>query len=135
MKFTKFIFSLFVIFLASHLVSQSILENKINHFMAEIADNEKPGCAIGVIKSGEILLAKGYGLANLEHRITFTEKTISDIGSVAKQFTCMAITMLENSGQLSLDDEIQKHLPYIPYFGSPITIRHLVHHTSGIREI
>lgn len=103
--------------------------------MAEITDNEKPGCAVGVLKSGKILLAKGYGLANLEHRIPFTEKTISDIGSVAKQFTCMAITILEKKGQLSLDDNIQKHLPYIPDFGPPITIRHLVHHTSGIREI
>ena len=102
------------------------------------ANNQRgsyPGLAVGVVKGGQLMLAKGYGLANLEHGLPFTPNTISDIGSLAKQMTCFAMVLLAQNKQLSLDDNIQKYLPEVPDFGNPITIRNLIHHTSGLREI
>lgn len=94
-----------------------------------------PGVAVGILKEGQLIFSKGYGLANLEHGLPFTPNTVSDIGSVAKQITCFALVLLAQRGQLKLDDDIRKHLPEVPDFGQPITIRHLMNHTSGLREI
>jgi CubicO group peptidase (beta-lactamase class C family) len=92
-----------------------------------------PGCAVGVMKEGELLFKAGYGLANVEHRIPNTPSTVFNIGSEAKQFTAMAILLLAAEGKLALDDLIRQHLPESPAFGETITVRHLVHHTSGLR--
>ena len=73
-------------------------------------------------------------MANLEHGIPNMPSTVYDIASVSKQFGGIAIAMLAQSGQISLDDEIRTHIPEVPDFGTPITIRHLVHHTSGLRD-
>ncbi|MBN2834564.1 MAG: beta-lactamase family protein [Candidatus Delongbacteria bacterium] len=94
-----------------------------------------PGCAVGVYSKGEILFSKGYGIANLDYDIEISPKTVFDIGSVSKQFTAACIVLLESEGKLALDDIIQKHLPEIPkYAEGDITIRHLLHHTSGLRD-
>ena len=81
-----------------------------------------------------IIHKQGYGTANLEYDIPITTGTIFDIASVSKQFAAFAITTLAHDGKLSLDDDIQRHLPDVPDFGSIITIRHLLHHTSGLRD-
>jgi CubicO group peptidase (beta-lactamase class C family) len=94
-----------------------------------------PGCALGVVREGRLDYARGYGLASIEHGVPITPATVFDIGSVSKQFTAMAIVLLAQDGKLSLDDEIQKFLPEMPrYRGGAITIRHLLHHTSGLRD-
>ena len=98
-------------------------------------DKDRPGAAVGIYKDGKMIFMKGYGLANLEHAIPFTTKTISDIGSVAKQMTDFAIVLLTQKGLISLDDPINKYLEEVPVCASEITIRHLIHHTSGLREI
>ena len=93
-----------------------------------------PGCALAIIKDGRIIYKRGYGMANLDHNIPITSKTVMDIMSMDKQFTAMSILLLSKRGKLSLDDEIHKYLPELPQYQSPITIRHLIHHTSGIRD-
>lgn len=109
------------------------LETKIDSLFAEY--NNSPGCAIGVYSNGEILYKKGYGIANLDYNIKISPETVFDIGSVSKQFTAACIVILENEGKLSLEDDIRKYIPEIPEFEEgKITIRNLLHHTSGLRD-
>ncbi len=93
-----------------------------------------PGCALGVVQDGRLAYAKGFGLASIELGVPITPATVFDIGSVSKQFTAMSIVLLAQDGKLSLNDEIQKYLPEIPRYARPVTLRHLLHHTSGIRD-
>ena len=93
-----------------------------------------PGCALGVVRNGTLDYARGYGLASVEHGVPITPATVFDIGSVSKQFTAMAVVLLAQDGKLSFDDEIQKFLPEIPRYAGALTIRHLLHHTSGLRD-
>ncbi len=96
--------------------------------------SEKPGCAVGVIENGEYIHSKGYGLANLEHEIPIGMDTIFRIGSVSKQFTTMAIAILEEKGQLSFDDEMKTHIPGLIDYGEEVTINHMIHHYSGLGD-
>ena len=93
-----------------------------------------PGCAVGVERSGSVLLEKGYGMADLETGTRITPQTILESGSVAKQFTAAATLLLAADGKLSLDDTLQKFVPELPGYGRPITLRHLLTHTSGLRD-
>lgn len=93
-----------------------------------------PGCAVGVAVRGQPVLMRAYGMADLEHDVANTAETIFEAGSVAKQFTAMAIMLLVEDGRLSLDDEARKHVPELPDYGSPLTIRHMLTHTSGLRD-
>ena len=95
---------------------------------------ETPGCAVGVSRNGQTLLTRGYGMANLETATPITPATIFESGSVAKQFTATAVILLAMDGKLDLDDPVKKHLPEMPEYDRPITIRHLLTHTSGLRE-
>jgi CubicO group peptidase (beta-lactamase class C family) len=93
-----------------------------------------PGCAVGVGRNGRIVHERGYGMANLETGTPITPASIFHVASVSKQFTAAAILLLERDGKLSLDDDIRKHLPEIPDYGTKITIKHLLNHTSGLRD-
>lgn len=93
-----------------------------------------PGCALGVVQNGQMAFAKGYGLANLDWGIPISPSTAFDIGSVSKQFTAAAIALLEIDGVLSIDDDVRKWIPELPAYERTITIRHLLNHTSGIRD-
>ena len=93
-----------------------------------------PGAAVGIIKDGRIIYARGYGMANLEYDIPNTPQTVFRIGSTSKHFTAMAIAVLDSQGELSLDDDIRRYLPEIPAYEWPVTIRHMLHHTSGLRN-
>src|SRR5215216_5980152 len=95
---------------------------------------DSPGCALAIIKDGQIIYKRGYGMANLEHNIPIASTTIFDTGSVSKQFTAMSVLLLAEQGRLSLDDDIRKYMPEIPQYESRITIRHLIQHTSGLRD-
>ena len=95
---------------------------------------DSPGAAVLVLKEGETVHAKGYGMANLEHGVPIRTTSVFDIASVSKQFGAFAVALLEADGLLTLDDEVHKYIPELPDFGRPITLRHLVHHTSGIRD-
>jgi CubicO group peptidase (beta-lactamase class C family) len=108
--------------------------DRVDKLFARWDKKDSPGCAIGIIHDGEFIYRRGYGMANLEYDIPLTSRSVFRIGSTSKQFTAMCITLLEEEGKLSLDDDIRKHLPEMPDYGAQVTIRHLLHHTSGIRD-
>ena len=110
----------------------SDLSKKIDSLFGD--RSEKPGCAVGVIENGEYIHSEGYGLANLEHEIPIGNDTIFRIGSVSKQFTTMAIAILEEKGQLSFDDEMKTHIPGLIDYGEEVTINHMIHHYSGLGD-
>ena len=93
-----------------------------------------PGCAAAVSLNGETVFEKAFGLADMEHNVANTPQTIFESGSVAKQFTAAALLLLQQDGKLSIDDPVRKYIPELPDYGSPLTIRHLLNHTSGIRD-
>src|SRR5688572_19601590 len=93
-----------------------------------------PGCAAAVSLNGETVFEKAFGLADLEHNVPNTTQTIFESGSVAKQFTAAAVLLLQQDGKLSLDDPVRKYITELPDYGSPLTIRHLLNHTSGLRD-
>ncbi|HEV8498846.1 MAG TPA: serine hydrolase domain-containing protein [Gemmatimonadaceae bacterium] len=95
---------------------------------------DSPGCALGVSRNGHVVYERGYGMANLETGTPITPSSIFHVASVSKQFTAMAIMLLARDGKLSIDDDIRKYLPEIRDYGTPITIRHLLTHTSGLRD-
>ena len=107
---------------------------KVDALFANYDKPGSPGCALGVIKDGKLVYARGYGLANLEHNIPNGPQIVYDIGSISKQFTAMSIALLARQGKLSLEDDIRKYVPEIPSYGALITLRHLLYHTSGIRD-
>ena len=93
-----------------------------------------PGAAVAVIQHGKLVFEKGYGLANLEYDIPVTPQTVYHVASVSKQFTAMALVLLEQDGKLSLEDDLHKYLPELPDYGHAISLRQLLQHTSGIRD-
>jgi len=95
---------------------------------------DSPGASLAVIKDGEVIYKQGYGSANLEYNIPIIPSTVFHVASVSKQFTAFAVTMLAEQGRLKLDDDIRRYLPEVPDFGKTITIRHLIHHISGMRD-
>ena len=93
-----------------------------------------PGCAVAVYNNGKIEYERGYGLASLEHDLPITPASVFYLGSVSKQFTAFAAALAIQDGRLSADDPILKYLPELPEHTSKITVRHLIHHTSGLRD-
>ena len=118
----------------SHRPPASASGAKVDQLFHRWDRSDSPGAAVVVIKDGAVIHQRGYGCANLEHGVPITPETVFDAASVAKQFTGLAIAILIEQRRLSLDDDIRKHLPEVPDFGKPITIRHLLHHTSGLRD-
>jgi len=95
---------------------------------------DSPGCALGVYKDGKIIYKHGYGMADLNDDVPITPATVFHVASMSKQFTAASIVLLAQQGKLSLDDDVHKYIPELPDFGQRITIRHLVWHTSGLRD-
>jgi CubicO group peptidase (beta-lactamase class C family) len=93
-----------------------------------------PGLSLAVVKEGQVVLARGYGLANLEHNVPAKPETVYQSGSVGKQFTATAVMMLVEEGKLGLDDKISKYLDGGPEAWNEITVRHLLTHTSGVKN-
>jgi CubicO group peptidase (beta-lactamase class C family) len=106
----------------------------IDALFAPYAHSGSPGCAVGVYQNGAVTFARGYGFADLNHDVPITAATRFTVGSVSKQFTAASIALLAQSGRISLDDDVRKYVPEIPAYQAPVTIRHLVHHTSGVRD-
>jgi CubicO group peptidase (beta-lactamase class C family) len=110
------------------------LAEQLDSIFEDFNNPDSPGISVAVIKDGQLLFSKGYGSAQLEYKIPVTTQTTFHVASVSKQFTAMSIMLLEADGKLSLDDEVQKHLAWVPRFEHPVTVRQLVNHTSGIRD-
>ena len=94
-----------------------------------------PGGAIGIIKDGELMYSKGYGIADLEHDIKINSSSVFNTCSISKEFVSFSLLLLEEQGKLNLDDTVQTYLPDFPEYDAPLTIRHFINHTSGIRDV
>lgn len=101
---------------------------------AEMARQKIPGVAVAIIRNGQAPVIKGYGLANVEHKVRVTPDTIFQSGSVGKQFTAVAAMLLVEDGKLQLDDVVTKYLPAAPASWQRIKVRHLLTHTSGLPD-
>jgi CubicO group peptidase (beta-lactamase class C family) len=108
--------------------------DRVDRIMADYSGTETPGAVVAVVRNGQIVFERAYGMANLTHGIPFTVDTRTNIGSTSKQFTAFAIALLADRGQLSLDDDVRTHIPELPDLGEVVRLRHLVAHTSGYRE-
>ena len=108
---------------------------RVDQLLKPFSDDKTPGAMVGVIMDGELHFSKAYGMANLSHNIPFETHTISNIGSVTKQMTAMGLLLLQADGKLTLEDDIREHIPELPSFGIPITLKNLLNHTGGYREV
>ena len=101
----------------------------IDEIFKEFTAPGSPGCTVAVYQDGKTVLSRAYGMANLDHDVRLTPASIFHVASVSKQFTAAAILLLAQDAKLTLDDDIRKHVP--DYFGTTITVRHLIHHTAA----
>ena len=116
-------------------LAQDHVQSRIDSVVkAEMARQKIPGVGVAVIKGGEVMLAKGYGEANVEHHVPVSPETVFQSGSVGKQFTSTAVMLLVQDGKLALTDSITKFFPNAPASWKGITVRHLLTHTSGIPD-
>jgi CubicO group peptidase (beta-lactamase class C family) len=106
---------------------------RVDALFAAYDKPDSPGCAVGVIRDGRFILAKGYGMASLEQRAPISHDG-DDPGSLAKQFTAAAVALLATQGKLSFDDDVRRFVPELPVYSAPIRLRHLLRHTSGLRD-
>ena len=107
---------------------------QVSKIFAAFNHTDTPGCAVGVSVAGNEVLNAAYGMADLEHHVALTPDSVFEAGSVSKQFTAAAVLLLAEEGKLSLSDPISKYFPELPDYGTRITIDHLLHHTSGLRD-
>ena len=113
---------------------QSLPLTELDAIFKSWSTTRMPGCAVGVAREGTPVLLRAWGMADLEQGVANTPETIFEGGSLAKQFTSAAVILLALDGKLSLDDDIRTYIPEIPDYGTPITVRHLMNHTSGLRD-
>jgi CubicO group peptidase (beta-lactamase class C family) len=107
---------------------------RVDGIFARWNSSTTPGCAVGASLDGQPVLAKAYGMADLEHDVKNTPEIVFEAGSVSKQFTAAAVLLLAREGKLSLDDPANKYIPELPESASAVTIRHMLNHTSGLRD-
>jgi CubicO group peptidase (beta-lactamase class C family) len=106
----------------------------VDAVFADVAKPGSPGCALAVFRDGRIAYERGYGMADLERDVPITPSSVFYTGSLSKQFTAFTAALAASDGKLSLDDDVRKWIPELPDYGSRLTVRHLIHHTSGLRD-
>jgi CubicO group peptidase (beta-lactamase class C family) len=107
---------------------------RVDALFADVARPGSPGCALAVFRDGRVAYERGYGAADLEHDVPITPASVFYVGSLSKQFTAFAVALAAADGKLSLDDDVRKWIPELPDYRARMTLRHLVHHTSGLRD-
>jgi len=132
LRLTCFVFCWLLIFLNLGLADEKT--KQVDKLFAPWDRTDSPGAALAVIKDGKIIYERGYGMAKLEDDLVMTPSKVFDIGSVSKQFTAACVAILALRGKLWLDDDVRKYIPELPTYERPLTIRHLLHHTSGLRD-
>lgn len=110
-------------------------QQSVDRIFAAYDKAGSPGCALGVIRDGNFIYRKGYGTASLELGVPLSPESVFYMGSVSKQFTAASVVLASEQGFLSLDDNVRKYIPEIPDYGRPITLREMLHHTSGFRDV
>ncbi len=133
MKFTTLLFFLFltvqISFAQTWQDTLSAIDKTLSQFQPQ-----NPGLQLSISRNGQLIFSKAWGMADLEHNVPLSTHSILEAGSVSKQFTAAAILLLEQQGKLSLNDNVRKYIPELPDYGTPITLRQLMHHTSGLRD-
>lgn len=110
------------------------LAARVDSLFARYDASPSPGLAVAVVRDGRVILRRGYGMADVERGVRITPSTVFDIASLSKQFTGLAIAMLVSEGRIRLEDDVRTYIPELPRYDRPITIAHLLHHTSGVRD-
>jgi CubicO group peptidase (beta-lactamase class C family) len=128
------IFMLIITYCSNGIVQSDEKFKQVDKIFEAWNKPDSPGCSIAIIQNGKIIYARGYGMANLDYGIPNSSETVFRIGSTSKQFTAACIQILNEKGKLSLDDDIRRYVPEIPEYEHKVTIRHMIHHTSGIRD-
>jgi CubicO group peptidase (beta-lactamase class C family) len=111
------------------------LERSVDQVFAAYDKANSPGCALGVVRDGQIIYKRGYGLASLELNVPITPASVFYIGSMSKQFTAASVVLAAEQGFLSLDDNVRTYVPELPDYGQPITLRQMLHHMSGFSDV
>src|SRR5215831_590020 len=112
----------------------SIVSQQVDELFAVYNKPQSPGCSVGVIRNGAFVFQKSYGEASLELHVALTAKSVFYMASVSKQFTAASIVLAAEQGFLSLDDDVRKYIPELPEYGTRITLRQMLHQTSGYRD-
>src|SRR5688572_2318957 len=107
---------------------------RVDSIFASLAVPGSPGCAVGVMQDGKLAYGRGYGSANLDNSVPIDTRSVFYLASVSKQVTAFAVALAVQEGKLSFDDDVRKYIPELPDYGTPFTIRNLIHHTSGVRD-
>jgi CubicO group peptidase (beta-lactamase class C family) len=94
---------------------------------------DSPGCALGIIRDGKVVFARGYGMADLDHGVPITTKSVFEVGSMTKSITCACLAILMDQGKLDPEDDLHKYVLEMPHYNPPITIRHLIRCECGLR--
>lgn len=115
-------------------VGQDSTASRIAAIFAPFARTDAPGCVVAVFRAGAVLYTGGFGMADVSHHIPLTDTTGMAVASTSKQFTAVAVLLLEAEGKIRLNDDVRRYIPELPVFGQPITIRELLNHTSGLRD-
>lgn len=108
---------------------------QVDKLFAKWDKKDSPGCAIGIVRDGRLVYARGYGMASIDHQVSISTRTVFNLHSISKSFVAMSIAMLVKQGKLSFDDDVRKYVPEFPNYGTPVTIRHLLQHTSGLPDV
>lgn len=132
---SAFVIASFGVAVAAPQKNDNALEHKVDQIFAAYDNSESPGCALGVIRDGKFIYKRGYGAASLELGVPITPQSVFYMGSVSKQFTAASVVLAAEQGFLSFDDDIRTYVPEIPSYGKTITLREMLHHTSGFRDI
>ena len=120
--------------LAAAPLAAQTTEARVDAIFAPYTAPGQPGCALGIAQNGSMVLERAWGLADLERNVAITPGTIFEAGSVSKQFTAAAVLLLARDGKLTLDDDVRRWMPELPEYSTRVTLRNLLHHTSGLRD-
>ena len=115
-------------------VDSASLVSRIDSVFAPWRGTDRPGCAVAVSHRGQVIVERAYGMADIESSVPMTPNTVVHAASLAKQVTALSVLLLARDGKLSLDDDVRRWLPELPYDRTPITVRQLLTHTSGLRD-
>jgi CubicO group peptidase (beta-lactamase class C family) len=108
---------------------------EVNAIFAKYATSNSPGCALGVIRNGEFVYRNAYGMGSLELGVPLSAQSVFYMASASKQFTAASVVLAAEQGFLSLDDDVRKYIPELPDYGQRITLRQMLHHTSGLSDV
>lgn len=110
------------------------LAASVDSIFAPVSRSNGPGCAVGVMRAGQLVFAQGYGMADVERGTAITVGTVFDVGSITKQVTALAVLLLVEDGRVALDDAVRRHVPDAPPYASSVRVRHLLAHTGGVPD-